>query len=318
MTSMPGARHRLRFLMRLFQLATAVGVALGLGATMLGVLAPWYPALEMINHFRPLLLTGAAALLVPAWLVGGRSMRSAATGLFVVNMGLAVLPLAYSAADAAGRRPDLRILTFNLWGKGARQQETIRFLRESGADVVVLQEAGAAGPIVGALSDTYPHAVPCPSGRCGVQLLAKQPFGDSGRQARSDANPPLAWARFERNGLTYEVVGVHLAYALDPERQHAHVAWLAAFLAQRRHALILAGDLNLTPFSWKLTRLAASAGLRRHGTLLMSFPAHEWVPIVLLDNVLSTTDFATVAVRTGPRLGSDHLPVIVDLARATQ
>ncbi|HEY7386072.1 MAG TPA: hypothetical protein VH743_20625, partial [Beijerinckiaceae bacterium] len=52
-----------------------------------------------------------------------------------------------------------------------------------------------------------------------------------------------------------------------------------------------------------------------HGTLLVSFPAHAWLPAVLLDNVLSTADFATVAIRTGPRLGSDHLPVIADLAR---
>jgi endonuclease/exonuclease/phosphatase (EEP) superfamily protein YafD len=300
---------------RLFQFTTAAGVALGLMATLMGALAPWFAPLELINHLRPFLLGGAMVLLALAWLVGRRFMRSAAVALTVANLGLALLPLTYGAADAAGRRPDLRVVTFNMWHKGARAQDTIRFLRESGADVIVLQEAGAAGAIAAALGDTYPHAVPCPAGRCELRLLAKQAFSDSGRRARSDANPPVVWGRFVREGFTYEVVGVHLAYPFDPEGQDAHVEWLAGFLAQRRAALILAGDLNLTPFSWKLARLASSAGLRRHGTLLMSFPAHEWVPAVLLDNVLSTTDFATVAIRTGPRLGSDHLPVIADLAR---
>ncbi|HEX2724483.1 MAG TPA: endonuclease/exonuclease/phosphatase family protein [Beijerinckiaceae bacterium] len=311
---MPRARHR-QALMRLCRLAIAIGLGLGVGATLLGLLAPWFAPLELINHFRPFLLGGAAVLLGLAWLVGRHLMRAAATSLAATNLALALLPLTYGATDAAGRSPDLRVVTFNMWNKGARARDTITFLRESGADVIVLQEAGAAGPIVSALRDTYPHAVPCPPARCELRLLAKQAFSESGRHARSDDNPPLVWARFVRNGFSYDAVGVHLAYPFDPERQEAHVEWLSAFLAQRRHSVVLAGDLNLTPFSWKLAKLATSAGLRRHGTLLMSFPAHEWVPAVLLDNVLSTTDFATVTIRTGPHLGSDHLPVIADLAR---
>ena len=300
---------------RLFQLATALGVTVGLAATLLGGLAPWFASLEIVNHFRPFLLGGAAALLALAWLVGRRFMRGAATVLAVINLALAVLPLTYGAADAAGRPPDLRVVTFNMWDKGARVHDTIRFLRGSGADVIVLQEAGAAGPIVAALRDIYPHAVSCPRERCELRMLTKSAFSESGGHARSDISPPLIWARFVRDGFSYEVIGVHLAYPFDPEGQVAHVGWLASFLAQRRHALILAGDLNLTPFSWKLARLAARTGLRRHGTLLMSFPAHEWIPAVLLDNVLSTAEFATVAIGTGPRLGSDHLPVIADLVR---
>jgi endonuclease/exonuclease/phosphatase (EEP) superfamily protein YafD len=300
---------------RLLRFTTGLGVTAGLVATLLGGIAPWFASLEIINHFRPFLLGGAAVLLAPAWLVGHRFMRGAATILAVTNLALALLPLTYRAVDGAGRRPDLRVVTFNMWNKGARVQDTISFLRDSGADVIVLQEADAAGPTIAALRDLYPHAVPCPRERCELRMLAKSNFSESGRHERSDLNPPLVWARFVRDGLPYEVVGVHIAYPFDPEGQVAHVGWLAAFLTQRRHPLILAGDLNLTPFSWKLARLAGSAGLRRHGTLLMSFPAHEWIPAVLLDNVLSTAEFATVAIATGPRLGSDHLPVIADLAR---
>jgi endonuclease/exonuclease/phosphatase (EEP) superfamily protein YafD len=309
------ASHRRRAMTRLLHVATALGVAAGLVATLLGVLAPWFASLEIVNHFRPFMLGGAAVLLAISWLVGRRRLRSAATGLTVANLALALLPLTYSAADAVGRSPDLRVVTLNLWSKGARAGDTIKFLRESGADVVVLQEAGAAAPIVAALRDIYPDEVPCPRERCELRMMAKSAFSESGRHARSDANPPIVWARFMRDNFPYEVVGVHLAYPFDPELQVAHVGWLAGFLAQRPHALILAGDLNLTPFSWGLARLAASAGLLRHGTLLVSFPAHAWLPAVLLDNVLSTADFATVAIRTGPRLGSDHLPVIADLAR---
>jgi endonuclease/exonuclease/phosphatase (EEP) superfamily protein YafD len=278
------------------------------------MLAPWIPYLELINHFRPYLLVAAAALAGLAWRFGETHLRSAGAAFFTLTLVLALLPLAYGAAGAAGRAPFLRVVTFNLWVSQARLEDTIRFLREADADVIVLQEAVHAGRIVTALRDAYPHVGPCPDDLCEVRLLARHPFGDAGRVARSDANPPLVWVRFERDGLTHELVGVHVAYPFEAERQQAHTEWLSTFLAQRRHPLVLAGDLNLTPFSWKLAKLALSAGLRRHGTWRMSYPAHEWLPYVLLDNVLSTPDFATVAFRTGPRLGSDHLPVIADLA----
>ena len=278
------------------------------------MLAPWIPYLELINHFRPYLLVAAAALLILALWSGGTHLRGTAAGFLGLNLVLALLPLAYAASSAAGPQPFLRVVTSNLWMSRTRPEDTIRFLREADADVIVLQESARAGRIVTGLRDTHPYVGSCPDDRSDVRVLAKHPFSEAAHYARSDTNPPLVWARFERNGFTYEVHGVHMAYPFDAERQQAHVEWLAAFLAQRHHPLVLAGDLNLTPFSWKLAKLAVSAGLRRHGFWAMSYPAHEWVPYVLLDNVLSTPDFATVAIRTGPRLGSDHLPVISDLA----
>ena len=73
----------------------------------------------------------------------------------------------------------------------------------------------------------------------------------------------------------------------------------------------MAGDFNLSPFSWKLNRLLLTGGLRRHLTWSFSWPAHRGMPFVLLDNVLSTSGFGA---RVGPGLGSDQRPVIADLA----
>jgi endonuclease/exonuclease/phosphatase (EEP) superfamily protein YafD len=277
------------------------------------LLAPWVPYLELINHFRPYLIASSGVLGVLAWRISGLGVRRAGAFFFVLSLVLALLPTIYRARETA--EPSfLRVVTFNLWSGAARPEETVRFLRTSNADIVLLQEAALAGQIVAALRDTYPYTDPCPDEHCEVRLLAKHPFNDAGRYTRSELNPPLTWARFDRDGSTYEVFGVHLAYPFHPAEQQAHVDWLSAHLAQRRHPIVLAGDLNLTPFSWKLAKLALSAGLRRHGTLLMSWPAHEWTPLFLLDNVLASPSFASIAIRTGPRLGSDHLPVIADLA----
>jgi endonuclease/exonuclease/phosphatase (EEP) superfamily protein YafD len=124
----------------------------------------------------------------------------------------------------------------------------------------------------------------------------------------------LVWARFERSGQVIEVIGTHIAYPFQSDAQARQVDWLIEHIGSRRHPLIVAGDFNLSPFSWKLNKLLFATGLRRHLLWAFSWPAHRWWPFTLLDNVLSTPDVTTVAIRTGPRLGSDHLAVIADLA----
>jgi hypothetical protein len=38
------------------------------------------------------------------------------------------------------------------------------------------------------------------------------------------------------------------------------------------------------------------------------------LPLVAIDNVFATGHFAKIATRPGPRLGSDHRLIVVDLA----
>jgi endonuclease/exonuclease/phosphatase (EEP) superfamily protein YafD len=38
------------------------------------------------------------------------------------------------------------------------------------------------------------------------------------------------------------------------------------------------------------------------------------LPLVAIDNVFASPKFARIAVVSGPRLGSDHRPIVVDLA----
>jgi endonuclease/exonuclease/phosphatase (EEP) superfamily protein YafD len=112
------------------------------------------------------------------------------------------------------------------------------------------------------------------------------------------------------------IVGVHLHLPYRAEVQTRQIDWL---IAQRRTfagPAIVAGDFNMTPWSYRLQRLLASTGLRRHATFLRSWPTNRHpqfglpVPAFLIDHVLSTPDIKAVSIRTGPEVGSDHLPVV--------
>jgi len=315
------------------RLLTALGIGLGAGATAAGCLAPWCPELELINHFRPFMFAGAALLLPVAWLAGGRPLIRAAAALAGLPLALTLLPLAYRAPAASGlglaptlrpaasRAPvassadgSLKVVTLNLSVGNPDVGSAARFLDSEKADVVVLQEADRIhAALIERVRETYPHAY-CPDRVCSLALLSRRPRLEAGKEDVPPRRPLLVWARFPLGEQAVRVIGVHMPYPFEAKRQAEHTEWLIAHLKRQTGPVIVAGDLNLTPFSWKLIRLLHETGLRTHLLAGFSWPAHRYAPVVLLDHVLATADFATVSAHVGPAVGSDHRPVVVELA----
>jgi endonuclease/exonuclease/phosphatase (EEP) superfamily protein YafD len=185
------------------------------------------------------------------------------------------------------------------------------------ADVVVLQESDRMhGPLLERVKGAYPYAY-CPDRSCRLALLARTAPLEVGYEDVPPRRPLLVWARVLHDGRAVTVMGVHVSYPFEPQRQVEHIDWLIGYLRQRSGPTVVAGDFNLTPFSWKLLKLLHETGLRAHIVDRFSWPAHRWVPLVLLDNVLTTSDLVRVAARIGPSAGSDHRSVIAELTWRT-
>lgn len=295
-----------------------LAVLTGAGATALGLMAPWFGALEMVNHFRPLILMAAAALVVAALLLRSRPLVIGTGTLALLSLVLGGAPLVHAATSATQTRPFLRLVTYNVNWENQRFADIAAFLTATDADVVVLQEVKCqnAAQLIAPLQSLYPHRFGAPDSCVGQALLSKQPFTAPKRFADHLGDTIMLSATFQRDGVDFELGGLHLAFPLRPDRQVVHMDQLIAELNGRPGPRIIAGDFNLTPFSWKLNKLAHATGLRRHGTWLASWPSDFARPFFLIDNVMASPDFASAGVRIGPDLGSDHRPVIADITRA--
>jgi endonuclease/exonuclease/phosphatase (EEP) superfamily protein YafD len=90
-----------------------------------------------------------------------------------------------------------------------------------------------------------------------------------------------------------------------------------------RKSLIVAGDFNSTPWSFSLRRQDAEFGLERRTRALFTFPVQPYsryklrspFPLFPIDQIYAGSDWKTVSVTRGPRLGSDHLATIAVLTR---
>ena len=80
---------------------------------------------------------------------------------------------------------------------------------------------------------------------------------------------------------------------------------------------LLVGDLNTTMWGASYRDFAESTGLhntRRGFGLAPSWPTHLPFAMIPIDHCLVSDNLVVLDTRTGPDVGSDHLPLIVEFA----
>jgi endonuclease/exonuclease/phosphatase (EEP) superfamily protein YafD len=306
---------------KLLRAIVAAGLVVGVALLALCVLANWYPPLDIVNDGLPFMAVGAIVLVALAFATGSRKRIGATAILLALIMTLLLSGLPGMAPQAPDDAPRfLRVVTFNLWGRNDHHLDRVAaFLADADADAVVLQEARAHHQaFLETLGARYPHR----TGDNGLVILSKHPILSDNRVDR-DGYPPwislmVRRATLDVDGKTVDLAGVHLARPFYPDLQQTDIVALTRFVQEHDGPLILAGDFNMTPWTVKLKDFTAATGLGRFNTFRPTWPM-RWhdlplLPFVPIDNVFASRHFANIETTLGPRLDSDHRPVIADIA----
>jgi endonuclease/exonuclease/phosphatase (EEP) superfamily protein YafD len=233
-----------------------------------------------------------------------------------------------SARAAPARLVPLRLTTFNVHVQNTDYGRFSRFVQETSPDVVLLQEADRRWLTSTAL-DSYPFDR---SGPGRLVMASRLPLiGDSAAEAPAlSRRGSMQRARLELDGaadpvLLYNVHPGSPRTARGAARQALDYADFARVLsADPEHATIIAaGDFNALPDSELFRTFREKAGL----TLLEGDSVNEptrfarelglgpWLGLPI-DHVVARGPVELTRRMVGPDLGSDHLPVTVDLMLA--
>jgi endonuclease/exonuclease/phosphatase (EEP) superfamily protein YafD len=298
-------------------------VLAGLGLTLAGLAGRQSWLAELTTHFRMQLGLGLGAIGLMLGLARSTALATAALVGGALNM-MVLLPhyLPVSDPSATDARP-LRVLLANVDHTSGEHAAAVSVVLKERPDVAVLLEitdewlagieplrADYPGWFAVAREDAY-----------GLALIARVPIRTADMVALGELALPAIVAELEVGAAALSLVAAHLppplrASAATERNRQIHELAIAA--RSRSAPLVLCADLNSSPWSPYFGDLADGAGLRDasrgfglHPTWPAAWPRLLMIPI---DHCLVSPDVGVRGVRRGPKTGSDHLPLLVDLA----
>lgn len=307
----------------LFLPPVVLGAVLSAGVAIGGHLGRASLEWDILTHFAPIAFAGGlvavmAGLVFRRW---ARWLALAPGAVAVLAAGALMAPEFLrdtgprAAADAPGQ---LKLIQFNVYYGARDHVRTVDWLAAQDADIIVLQET--TPPFREAVTARGLWQV-TGEGR-EVMILSRRPANSRSLPAL-DGPAPLAMGRFDGPGGDFAVIGVHYTWPTEVGLQQAQEARVARLLdGLPRDRAIVAGDFNSTPWSFSRRRWDQAFGLTRRDRAEFSWPAVQsrrapWLglaPVLPIDHVYAGAGWATVKVARGPRLASDHYPLIVTLA----
>lgn len=291
-------------------------------ATALGWLARAHWVCELATHFRlqyACVASGCAA----AFLVGGHWwLMLMAAGLAVLNLrGIGRLYRRHVSAASSEISP-IRFLIANVQYRNLRVEPLLRLVEAEQPDLIVLIELTDwwVEALERRMCPQYPYAkqVGLRNG-FGIGFFSRLPIEQIEALDLGGAELPSLVARLKFAEQPVTIIGTHPYAPVTMTKARLRNQQLRAIAGAARAqegSVIVVGDLNITAWSPYFQEFLRMAGLRdtQEGFgAQWTWPTRLPLMGVSIDHCLVSPEVAVVNRRVGPPIGSDHLPLLVDL-----
>ncbi|HTI51861.1 MAG TPA: endonuclease/exonuclease/phosphatase family protein [Planctomycetaceae bacterium] len=309
---------------RLAKWATTGAVAVALPAAAGFAARVWW-IFELASHFRvqyfwSLLVATVALITLRRWRIG------VLVGAFCALHAVLLWPFYAPSYRSQTARANFKIVSLNLYSGNRQFDDVLRFIRDESPDVAVFLEVNERwGDSLTALDGEWPYSrMRAQRGTFGVALFSKRPFEESRIEFLANGFPAvMARLNVETAGepAPVTIFGTHPMrpmLGVGDAARNEQLAALAKLVTARSGATIVVGDLNTTSWSPGFSDFSERVGLvdSRLGLGVQpSWPSFLPLPFrIPIDHCLVSPGIRIADRRIGPDVGSDHLPVIVDLA----
>lgn len=294
-----------------------------------------YNLVNLIHNLAPYLFIPVLLGILLAFLIGARRL-----GLFyllllligAVWIGLPLLMALLVRPTSASGDTALKIISFNLYPENTEHDEAEGWLASQDADLLFLQEVPSASDLAD-LRALYPHEA-LQTGDVNYLTLSRYPILETGELELGE-NPQQRLV-LDVNGLQVAVYNVHLSMPLnenenqylllryDESRRNTEIRELLAHAALEDLPVLILGDFNMSEYSPVYDSLAAEFedayrvsqwGIGATWPASASEELEAGLPrLFRLDYLWYQAGFQALDALVGPELGSDHLPLIIELA----
>ncbi len=275
---------------------------------------------ELFSHFRLQYLAVSLLLLI----VFG-ALRDPIYG--AVLMVAVVLNASYVVPWYLGNAPPegsdtLKLIQVNILSRNEQHGRLLEFIEAEQPDLVFLQEVSPEwlGSIE-ALREDYPFSYTQPRhDSFGIALFSRLPLDSISHVDSPPLDYPTIVATLTVNGTLLTLINTHPTIPLTKEGFEARNEQLQSVVEianAAAGAVILSGDFNATMWTPAYRRLRESTGLRnasRGAGILPTWPTFMPFAMIPIDHALVSDDIDVVNIEVGARVGSDHLPLILEFS----
>ncbi|MDR2849562.1 MAG: endonuclease/exonuclease/phosphatase family protein [Verrucomicrobiota bacterium] len=308
-----------RFL-RIADHAALLGVLFTAAAT----LGRFHWGCELFTHFQPQLALCFIGYALLQFALREKA-RAAVALIFAVKNALPAVLLLLPPATTPAATPahHLRILQANILTSNTNASALLALVARENPDIIILQEPNARWlSDLAPLSRAYPVSATDPrEDNFGAAIFAKSARSAEIIHLNDPERAPSTRALIDVSGRTLTVIGTHppAPYCASKWRgRNAYTLGLARLLSETQGPRVVTGDFNNTPWSSHFQAFMTISGLRDSAqgrrpqpTWPTFLPAPLRIP---LDHCFHSADVRIIDRRLGPDIGSDHLPLIIDLA----
>jgi endonuclease/exonuclease/phosphatase (EEP) superfamily protein YafD len=275
---------------------------------------------ELFSHFRLQYLAVSLLLLI----VFAGLRHPAYSALLVVA---AVLNASYVVPWYFGDTPSkdaaaLKLMHANILSRNEQHGRLLEFIAAEQPDLVFLQEVSPEwlGSIE-ALGEDYPFSYTQPRhDNFGIALFSRLPLDSVSHVDSAPLDYPTIVATLNVDGTLLTLINTHPTIPLTKEgfeARNEQLQSVAEIANAAAGAVILSGDFNTSMWSPAYRTLLETTGLRdarRGAGILPTWPTFIPFAMIPIDHALVSDDIDVVNIEVGARVGSDHLPLILEFS----
>jgi endonuclease/exonuclease/phosphatase (EEP) superfamily protein YafD len=291
----------------------------------------WHFLFELASHFKLQYLFFSLFLL--AFLAFFKQKNLLLIALFCISIQLADIGAWYfpqnkAEIETAGK---LQLLSLNINVQNQSYSQVTSLVRKEKPDLAIFMEIDEIWvKKFKSFVDILPYAYTKPNPyNLGIAVYSKQPLKNVSFNLFGTPNNPSILGKLTINGQVISLIATH---PLPPARldyfhlRNKQLDEINKYVKSLKTPVIMAGDLNITMWSPYYKRFEQKTGLRnaRKGFgILPTWPTKPtfsriprflspllWIP---LDHCLVSPEIRVANIRTKENIGSDHLPLSVEL-----
>ncbi|MDJ0941022.1 MAG: endonuclease/exonuclease/phosphatase family protein [Woeseiaceae bacterium] len=280
----------------------------------------WHRFLELFSHFRLQYFVVSLLLTVAFGILKWRGYVIAGIAVTVFN-GWFIVPW-YLPNGSEADSSDVTVVLSNVLASNGNAERFLSFVEETQPELLIMQEATPDWiQQIDSLDSSYPYKVTEPrDDPFGIALYSKFPLDVTAVNASYPLDFPEIVARAIIADQRLNIISTHPIPPIGQTNygsRNLQLDAVAKLAARTPEPLMLIGDLNITMWANHYDRLVETSGLQnaRQGFgIKPTWPLFMPFAMIPIDHCMVSDDITVTSFRTGPNIGSDHLPIVVTLS----